>query len=186
GSSSPVNHPRVGFASDARRAFCERFMKRFLFAILCSCAAAVASAQEYPQFGADIYNTRAEAAPAIGEALKIAKRENKHVLLDFGASGCGWCARLHELFTTSAEVSACLRQNFIAVLVDVNTRTGPARNAEVVNYYGDPTKHGLPVLLVLDPSGRVLTTRETGALESGSRHDPAKVMAFLRRWAPTE
>ena len=46
-------------------------------------------------------------------------------------------------------------------------------------------RHGLPVLVVLDAAGRPLTTQDTGALEDGkTAHDPAKVLAFLRRWAP--
>ena len=41
---------------------------------------------------------------------------------------------------------------------------------------------GLPVLVVLDSDGKRLTIQETGQLEAGNHHDPAKVLAFLEKW----
>ncbi len=159
-------------------------MKRLVSVLLFACVAATALPQEYPKMGPDIYNTAANAAPAIGEALKLAKQQHKHVLLDFGANWCIWCRRLHSLFTTDARIRSALQRDYITVMIDVNKRNGTARNADVDTYYGKPTQHGLPVLVVLDASGRRLHTQETGALEEGSAHSPEKVLAFLEKWAP--
>lgn len=159
-------------------------MKRLLSVLLFVASIAFAAAQEYPKMGADIYNTQADAAPTIAEALKIAQQENKHVLLVFGANWCVWCHRLHHTFTTDPQVSSALKRDFVVVLIDVNKRNGTARNAAVDAHYGNPTQHGLPVLVVLDASGRRLTTQETGALEKGDAHDPAKIVAFLQKWGP--
>lgn len=160
-------------------------MKPFLAACLLLLAAAVSvRAAEYPAMGPDIYPTQADAAPAIAEALKIARAQQKHVLLDFGANWCVWCHRLHSLFTTNKLVSSALQHDYIVVMIDVNKRHGVARNAAVDAHYGNPTAQGLPVLVVLDAAGRVLTTQETGALENGEAHDPTKVIAFLKKWAP--
>ena len=41
---------------------------------------------------------------------------------------------------------------------------------------------GVPYLVVLDTEGKVVTKQETGALEEGDHHDPAKVLAFLEKW----
>lgn len=38
-----------------------------------------------------------------------------------------------------------------------------------------------PYLTVLDARGKVVTHQETGALEEGDHHDPAKVLAFLEK-----
>jgi hypothetical protein len=48
--------------------------------------------------------------------------------------------------------------------------------------YGHPTHFGLPVLLILDADGKQLTTKDSGELEEGDHHSPAKVMAFLDKW----
>jgi hypothetical protein len=43
---------------------------------------------------------------------------------------------------------------------------------------------GVPYLTVLDASGKKLTDQDTGSLEIGDKHDPAKVLAFLEKWKP--
>ena len=40
------------------------------------------------------------------------------------------------------------------------------------------------MIVVLDGTGRKLTTQDTGELEEGARHSPAKILAFLAQWAP--
>ena len=44
---------------------------------------------------------------------------------------------------------------------------------------------GLPVRVVRVAGGKPLATQETGARKDGKdTHDPAKVIAFLGKWAP--
>ncbi|MBT5902268.1 MAG: thioredoxin family protein [Opitutaceae bacterium] len=142
------------------------------------------TAAEYPPMGKDIYDVKADAAVDIAEALAIARAENKHVLLKFGANWCVWCHRLSGLLHEDKAVHAALTHNFVLIAVDVDTRNSTKRNVPTIEKYGNPTQHGLPVLVVLDANGELLTTQETGALEEGSAHDPAKVITFLSRWAP--
>jgi thiol:disulfide interchange protein len=127
-----------------------------------------------------IYDESADGAKQIEEALAKAKKESKHVLLMFGANWCGWCHRLHKLFDSNAQIAAKLKQDFVLVMIDVNKN----HNADLNQRYGNPTQFGLPVLVVLDAAGKALTTQDTGKLEEGDHHDPAKVMAFLNQWSP--
>lgn len=144
-----------------------------------------AAEAEYPQQGPDIYDPKADGNELIANALKRAKAENKHVLLDFGANWCPWCRKLHEVFTTNPDVRERLERDYVVVLIDVNMRHGVKRNSDVNAKYGNPIKEGLPVLMVLDANGKVLTTQETGILEQDDHHDPRKVAAFLDAWSPT-
>jgi thiol:disulfide interchange protein len=141
-------------------------------------------AAEYPRMGSDIYDPEADGSALIAAALARAKAENKSVLLDFGANWCVWCHRLHHTFTANPGVAAALAKDYVVVMIDVNPRRGAMRNAGVDARYGHPTRLGLPVLVVLDAEGRQLATQDTGALESGSVHSPAKIRAFLARWTP--
>lgn len=127
-----------------------------------------------------IYDEQASAGPQIEEALAKAKQENKQVLLQFGANWCGWCHKLHDLCKNDASIAAALKESYVVVLVDVNKK----HNDDINQKYGNPTQHGLPVIVVLDAAGKVLTTQDTGKLEEGDHHDPAKVLAFLKQWAP--
>ena len=142
------------------------------------------AAPEYPDRGPDIYDPKASGTEQISRALAQAKAEGKRVLLDFGANWCPWCRKLEHTFQTAATVRERLDRNYIVVMIDVNMRHGEKRNADVNLKYGNPIHQGLPVLVILDADGQQLVTRETGALEEGDHHDPAKVAAFLDRWKP--
>jgi thiol:disulfide interchange protein len=125
-----------------------------------------------------IYDEKADGTQQIAAALDAAKKENKRVLLQFGANWCIWCHRLHNLCETNSEVSAKLRDAYIVVLIDVNK----GHNKEVDTRYANPTRFGLPALVVLDADGKALVTQDSGKLEEGDHHDPKKVLAFLNEW----
>jgi thiol:disulfide interchange protein len=138
-------------------------------------------------FGADasaktsrsaIYDENADGAKQIAAALAGAKKENKQVLLQFGANWCGWCHKLHKLCQTDAEIAARLKESFVVVLVDVNK----GHNNDINQKYGNPMRLGLPVIVILNADGKVLVTQDTGKLEAGDHHDPKKVLGFLNEW----
>lgn len=160
-------------------------LKPFLL-LLAGLAATGLYAAEYSKMGEDIYDTRADAQVEIDAALQTAGQEHKNVLLMFGANWCVWCHRLHHTLTSDPAVATALKRDFVVVMIDVNPRNGPPRNAAVNERYGNPIQHGLPVLVVLGPDGTRLTTQETGALEEGNGHSPAKVLAFLNQWSPRQ
>jgi hypothetical protein len=41
----------------------------------------------------------------------------------------------------------------------------------------------LPVIVILDAGGTVLTTKNTAELEEGSIYDSARALAFLNEWS---
>jgi thiol:disulfide interchange protein len=154
------------------------------FLLLCSLAALaflprLIHAGESPK-GPKIYDESADGQTQITDALKIAHKESKCVLLDFGANWCPWCHKLHHLFESDKDIAGELDRNYVVVMVDVNE----GHNASVDLKYGNPIHFGLPVLVVLDSAGERLTTKKTGELEEGDHHNPAKVMEFLQTWAP--
>ncbi len=141
-------------------------------------------ASEYPSMGPDVYDVHADGKAQVAAGVARAAAEHKRVLLVFGANWCIWCHRLHATFENNADVSKALRRDFVLVDIDVNTRNGVDRNSDVNARYGNPTEHGIPVLVVLDSNGKQLTTKDSGELEEGGGHSPAKILAFLSSWAP--
>ena len=131
-----------------------------------------------------LYNTKADGNKQIAEALAQAKKDGKHVLLQFGANWCGWCHKLHKLFKDDKDIAALLAANYIVVLVDVDKVDGKSHNADVNERYGNPCQFGLPAIVVLDTDGKKLTMQDTGKLEEGDRHDRKKVLGFLKEWSP--
>jgi thiol:disulfide interchange protein len=129
---------------------------------------------------APIYDEKADGSQQIATALETAKKENKRVLLQFGANWCIWCHRLHNLCETNSEICTKLRDAYIVVLIDVNKD----HNKGVDARYDHPTRFGLPALVILDADGKALVTQDSGKLEEGDHHEPKKVLAFLNEWTP--
>src|SRR4051812_46399202 len=121
-------------------------MKRAVFFLFTVLAFSLHAAPEYPQMGPDVYDAKADGKAQIAAALAKAADAHKRVLVVFGANWCVWCHRLHGTFESDAKVAAALRANYEVVRIDVNTRHGEKRNADVEARYGNPTKEGLPVL----------------------------------------
>jgi len=132
-----------------------------------------------PKGAPDIYDVTADGSKQIADALVTAKKDDKIVLVQFGANWCGWCHKLHKLFDTDAKIAEELKSHYVVVMVDVDKE----HNKDVNAKYGNPTQHGLPVIVLLDANGKQLTTKDTGELESGDHHDPDKVLTFLKTWS---
>jgi thiol:disulfide interchange protein len=152
--------------------------------LLFCCSFIVISALPFHTHAADstkppIYDESADAQKQLTGALEQAKKENKIILLQFGANWCGWCHKLHTLFDTNQTIHSKLQKEYVVVMVDVNK----GHNSDFAAKYG-ADKHGLPCIVILDSNGKHLTTKDTGELEEGDHHSPEKVLAFLNQWSP--
>lgn len=126
------------------------------------------------------FDEQADAQADVDAALAKAKRDNQRVLLMFGANWCGWSRKLDTLFKENREIARTLLYEYEFVKVDVGRRDNNMDIAE--RYEADVENSGIPLLTVLDADGSVLVNQETGALEEGDHHDPAKVQDFLQTW----
>jgi len=126
-----------------------------------------------------IYDESADSAKQIAEAQARAKKENKNVLLQFGANWCGWCHKLHKLCESDQAIREELKSNYVVALIDVNK----GHNKDLIEKY-EAERMGLPFVVILDANGKHLTTKNTGELEEGDHHSPQKVTEFLKKWAP--
>jgi thiol:disulfide interchange protein len=120
-----------------------------------------------------------DASKDIQDAVVQAKQTGKRVLIDVGGDWCIWCRLLDTLFIKNRQLDDFRQKNFVVVKVNWSKEN---KNTAVLAKY--PKVAGYPHLFVLDSGGKLLHSQNTGALESGRAHDPDKVMAFLKAWAP--
>lgn len=130
-----------------------------------------------------VYDEKADATEQIAAAVAQAKKDNKRVLIQWGANWCGWCHLLDKTFTGNEQVRRTLLYEYELVHVDIGQFD---KNLDVAAKYGaDFKSNGVPYLTVLDADGNALANQETGALETHANgepgHDPAKVLAFLKK-----
>ncbi|MCZ6835832.1 MAG: thioredoxin family protein [Planctomycetota bacterium] len=127
-----------------------------------------------------IYDEQADAEFQIKQALNRAKKENRRVLIQWGAIWCGWCYLLHDHFKEDKEVARKLLYEYDVVLVDIGD--DGKKNRDLASKY-NAALAGVPYLTVLDSYGEVIANQETGSLElqgEGKKgHDGKKVLAFL-------
>ena len=138
-----------------------------------------AEAQPAKPKRAPIYDPEASGQQLIEAAVERAKREHKHVLIEWGGNWCGWCYRLHDVFTKDELVSPIVFEEFELVLVD------EGKNHDLMLSYGGRNRqYSYPHLTVLDADGQVLTNQNTAPLEEGKVHSPTAVAEFLKKWIP--
>ncbi len=120
-----------------------------------------------------------DAQKDIDNAIAEAKKNNKRILLDVGGEWCIWCHRLDSLFANNPDLSKYMYDNYVVVKVNYSPEN---KNEKVLSQF--PKIPGYPHLFVLDNTGKLIHSQDTGKLESGKGHDKNKVMTFLKKWAP--
>jgi thioredoxin-related protein len=153
----------------------KNFVVTFIAILVAAFLSLPATAQ---QKGAGFDPTR-DAAKDIEDAIHLARKLKKRILIDVGDNACGWCRNLSEFFETNEEAARLLRKNYILVKVNWSLEN---ENKEVLSRY--PKIPGYPHLFVLDRNGKLLHSQRTFLLHSGGYHDPAKVISFLKKWGP--
>ncbi len=128
-----------------------------------------------------IYDEKADAREQIAQALKRAKKENRRVLVQWGANWCRWCHLLHDTFKKDKDVRRKLQYEYDVVLIDIGRWD---KNIDYAMALGADLKaNGVPYLTVLNVDGKPIANQETGSLEAktGGKpgHDPKAVMNFL-------
>lgn len=145
--------------------------------VLCSPVPVIVAQDAKPAPRPNIYDEQADATRQIADAVARAKRDHERVLVQWGANGCGWCHKLHEVCSTNTELKTVLRDEYEVVLVDVGRFD---KNVELAEKLGAQLKgNGVPYLTILDEDGKTVVNQDTGSLEAGPDHDVAKVLKFL-------
>ena len=135
---------------------------------------------ETPEARKTIYDEKADAKVEIASAIASAKKDNKRVLLVYGGNWCGWCYKLHDVFSKDAAIRKILLYDYNVVFVDIGRFD---KHMDIVQRYGAGIKkEGVPFLTVLAGDGKLLANQDTGSLEAGDQHDRGKVRQFLQKW----
>jgi thioredoxin-related protein len=56
------------------------------------------------------------------EGLAKAKKEKKHILVDFYTNWCGWCKRMDKYTYEDEEIKKVLKENYVAIKVNAESK----------------------------------------------------------------
>lgn len=127
-----------------------------------------------------IYAPGLDAHAEIKQALALAAKQHKNVLIVFGANWCYDCHVL-DLAFHRPDLAAILSRNYEVVHVDVGEGD---KNQDIMQEYHVPMKKGIPALAVLDNGGKLLCSQQGGEFEKARSLAPEDLMAFLKKWEP--
>ena len=114
------------------------------------------------------------------KASEQAKKESKHMLLDFsGSDWCGWCVKLDKEVFKKSEFKEYAKQNLVLVLLDFphskpQSKKLKDQNKELAPKYG---VNGFPSVIVLSPEGELIgkTGYQPGGPEKYVEHLKAMI-----------
>jgi thioredoxin-related protein len=124
-----------------------------------------------------------DAQKDIQDALVLAKKSNKRILLDIGGEWCIWCHRLDSLFIQNKDLENYLNKHYVVVKINVSEEN---KNKAILSKY--PKVTGYPHIFILNKNGKLIHSQDTGEWEFPKNypykgHDKTKVFAFLKKWA---
>ena len=128
-----------------------------------------------------VYVPGLNAHTEIADALKLAAKQHKRVLVVFGANWCYDCHVLDKAFHRP-DVEAVLKPNYEVVHVDVGQGE---KNQDIMQQYRVPMAKGIPAIAVLDSDGKLLYSQQGGEFEKARVLGPEDVIAFLNKWKPS-
>ena len=128
-----------------------------------------------------IYNPDANAREDISKAIKQAKEENKHVLLQIGGNWCPWCVKLHDMESTDAQIDSLLNVDYVRVMLNI-PKEKDKRDYDLLEELDNPQRFGFPVLVVLNQEGKRIHTQDSWYLEQDKSYNRDKVVHFFQMW----
>jgi len=133
----------------------------------------------FSQEKASVYNPNADAKTDLKSAIERAKAENKHVLIQVGGNWCPWCIKFHKMATSDAKIDSVIKADYVYLLLNFSKEN---KNLDVLKTLQNPQRFGYPVFVILDGTGKLLHTQDSGLLELEKGYDPKKVITFLKGW----
>jgi thioredoxin-related protein len=137
----------------------------------------VSNAQELKK----LYDPTLDGMKQIKEAVGMAAKEGKHVLIQYGGNWCHWCIRFDAFCKADTSISNIIASNYIPVKLNYDPTN---KNDEANAYLGNPSRFGFPVFIIVDGKGKVLHIQDSGLLEEGQGYNKQKVTGFFSQWTP--
>jgi thioredoxin-related protein len=154
-------------------------MKKFSLTLIICFLFFAASSQDMTKF--KLYHPEENASEAIEDAVKLAKKENKHVLIQIGGNWCIWCARFNDFVETDKSLDSNMKANYVVYHLNYSKEN---KNSSLLAKYDFPQRFGFPVFLILNGKGELIHTQNSAYLEEGKSYSKEKISGFFTDWSP--
>jgi len=154
-------------------------MKKILLVTMILFSCSQIFAQDMTKF--KLYTPEANAEKEIKDAVKLAKDQGKHVLIQIGGNWCIWCARFNDFITSDKSIDSLVNNNYVVYHLNYSKEN---KNETLLAKYGYPQRFGFPVFLILDGKGNLLHIQNSSYLEKDKGYSKENVTGFFNDWTP--
>ncbi|GAB4453083.1 MAG: hypothetical protein Fur0028_08610 [Bacteroidales bacterium] len=129
----------------------------------------------------NLYNPQLNGQEQIKQAIELAQKSNKHILIQVGGNWCPWCIRFHKFINEVPKIDSIIQSSYVYVPLNYSREN---KNEEALRQLEFPQRFGFPVLVILDKNGKRIHSQDSGLLEKDKSYDTTKVVQFLQHWTP--
>ena len=142
--------------------------------------APVISAPDEPAKPALPYDEAADPHHDLQNALALAMKSGKRVLVVFGANWCPDCRVLDREFHMGGKAAELVSSRYEVVKVDVGHFD---KNLDFAKLYGEPIKKGIPSVVVVTPTNQVIYQTRAGELADARSMGGDGIYTFFKAMA---
>ena len=137
-------------------------------------------APDAPQQSALPYDESADPHRDLQAALADARKNNKRVLVVFGANWCTDCRALDREFHAGGKTADLVKARYDVVKIDVGRFD---KNLDFAKLYGEPIKKGIPSVVVVTPKNEVVYQTKAGELADARGLGEDGIFRFFKEMA---
>ena len=126
-----------------------------------------------------IYHPELDAKKQITDAVIVAKKENKHVLLMIGGNWCRWCRMFQKFIEADAAIDSLIKTDYLMEHINYSKEY---KNLPILKSLDYPQRFGYPVFVILDTNGKRIHTQNSAYLEQGEGYSKERILEFLKQW----
>jgi len=165
-----VPEPRVTMKSIVAFAAC------LLMAISLSAKNAKKSTPPAPPRVSPTYDASRDPAKDLQDAIALATKTNKKILLEVGGDWCVYCNIMDQTFDSHPQLRKLRDANYVHLKVNFS-KENP--NVAFLSRY--PKIPDYPHFFVLDSKGVLLRSQPTHGFEHGKAYNVSKIESFLKK-----
>jgi thioredoxin-related protein len=128
-----------------------------------------------------VYDPDRDPARDLAVAKVEAAQHGKKILLSLGGNWCSWCLAFDRFLQENPSVKQHWDDAFVTVKVNISDE-----NPNEKFLAGYPRVSALPLFLVLNSDGALVSQQRTGVLEDGKTYSQDRVLEFVRQWRAGE
>jgi len=111
------------------------------------------------------------------EAVKLATKTNRRILIEVGGDWCKWCHILDRFINNDLQIKKSLYETFVVLKVNVSDENS---NEKFLAAF--PKALGYPHMYITESDGQVIYSQDTAEFLSNKKYSKTKFMQFLNKW----